>query len=263
MNGEQKGFSVNTEINFKKKLTKKERIKRRNIFVLSCAVVIILILGTVFCATVPIINKQRVESCTEKSSSGQSYKKTFYNDNGDKVKEEEWSNDFLRGEVVYTYNEKGKLSQIDTNYGGQPFSKIIYTYEEDRLLSVTEYALSGAVIREDLYEDTTGDKINDIKRRYEGVDKKIVTETALVYDGNNLIKETETTVAGGYVETTDYVYEGGNLVKEVVNSDRVTDRTTEYIYNEKGLLTNKKNDTGSYFTYSYTFKNYKVTVFER
>ena len=146
----------------------------------------------------------------------------------------------------YIYNDSGKLIKIDF-YNHKDYTE--YTYDDGGKLVKKVYINSNPG-NHDIYEYFYDDNGRLIKETYkQGPNNDVSGYITYTYDTDNqLIKETYTDTALAFKSTeTHYTYDkNGRLVKEEQTGANDRQLTSEYFYNEDGVLCEIKETMPDY-----------------
>ena len=272
------GFIVDTEIEEVKRTHKKKKKKfnlvrfiRKNIIFIAAG--ILLIGAILFCSLAPVCTEYVLKSRVATSSQGKEIE--FYNENGDVVKLEKYYNlntmdgtahaeeiyDLI-GYTEYTYNKNG-VDEIKEYYQDQLWHTTKHEYEGENLVKkiVVDSATGATESTETFSYDENGVLISstDIDR-----DGQPLYRYDYFYENNALVKTVRFNIESDTTTETVYTYEKGHLVSETETSGEYYKRTTEYSYNDRGLLSVKKVGTTSDTTlYDYEFTEKKISIFAK
>lgn len=161
----------------------------------------------------------------------------FYNDSSQLIEERTYtSGGDINGLTKYYYNEKNQLSKKESISFGQVDATWAYDYDEKgnkitetqtsgtmgNSLTKYKYDANNLLVQEDKSNNTIG---KEERVNYKYNDKKQITE-----------KKTKSYYFNTTIILTYYYNEAGKLTKLIEKSSNGVSSTTNYDYNDKGLL---------------------------
>ena len=255
----ENGFKVNEDFQLNSKVRKKSKKKKRASFLKGVAVLLlILIVGIIFCATVPVFNVTKVVSCEITNNNGNS-EINYYNNDGNIEKKVYYYQGMETGFTIFTYDADGNILKEEASFEGELVNIITYTYNNGLMTRAESKDASGFLIS---YSDFqyNDDKTLTLKITYNELGEA-VTQYNYTYVAGRLVSENVLYFANNYSEKITYTYEGRYMTKELSKSD-IGEKETVYTYDNHGRILTKKVKNADYLVYKYEYKTEKVTFFE-
>ncbi len=255
------GFKVNEEIEAGKKVQRKSKKKKgAPAIVKGFAVLLVLaIVGIVFCATVPVCKVEIVETCEIKGTD-ENLQIDHYNAKGLVEKKVFYYMGVENGYTVCTYDKNGNILKEESTFQGIFTDSTTYIYTRSKLTRIET-------------RDATGKLIGSSEMQY---NKDGTLALKIVYDEENnpiaqytysfiagrLVKEEILHIANNYTEEITYTYEGQFMTNEVKKSER-SEKVTIYTYDDSGKVLTRNVKNGEYIVHTYSYKEVKVPVFKK
>jgi YD repeat-containing protein len=166
-----------------------------------------------------------------------------YDSNGHVIKETEFTDDEAVAEMfVRTYDDKGRLVEMQHFYEGELSEKTAYEYNTDGLVSseILEYADGGKLLTRFTY-DENGNVLEKKVTDDEGAQDSLELFT---YEGKRLVESKKYGSEDNLKESRKLIYRGddtGSLQEELTyDADTGIELRTVYLDNEAGSITYNK-----------------------
>lgn len=256
----ENGFVVNEAYTSKPKVKKNKKKKGAPAFIKGFAVLIVLaLIGIIFCATVPVCKVQLVESCEIKGND-ENVQIDYYNNKGLVEKKVYTYMGAENGFTICTYDNDGNILKEESTYQGVLTDVNNYIYTLGKLTRIESKDATGKLIgSSDLqYND---DGTIAIKITYDEENQPIA-QYNYTHVAGRLVKENVLYLSNNYAEEITYTYDGRFMTNEVRKSDR-TEKVINYTYDTSGKVLTKNVQNGEYVVYKYNYKIVKVPVFKK
>ncbi len=257
----ENGFRVNEEFEARPKAQKKSKKKKgfHPLFKGVAVLIVLALIGIIFCATIPVCKVMKLESCVI-TSTDENIQTNYYNDKGLIEKKVYTYMGTESGYTICTYDAKGNILKEDSTYQGTLTDTTTYIYANGLLVRIESKDTSGKLLgASDLQYNDDGTLAIKISFDEEN---KPVAQYNYSYIAGRLVKEDIIYLANNYSEEVTYTYEGSFMTNEVRKSER-SEKIIDYTYDNRGKVLTKKVKNGEYVIYNYTYKTVKVPVFKK
>ena len=257
----ENGFRINEEFEARPTVQRKNINKKGfpPLFKGVAVLLLIAVIGIVFCATIPVCKITKLESCVI-TSSDESAQTNYYNDKGLIEKKVYTYMGTENGYTICTYDRKGNILKEESTYQGTLTDINTYIYTNGLLTRTESKDTSGKLLgASDLQYNSDGTLA--MKISYDEENKPSI-QYNYSYIAGRLVKESVLYLANNYSEEVIYTYEGSFMTNEVRRSDR-TERVINYTYDNRGNVLTKNVKNGEYSIYKYNYKTVRVPVFKK
>ena len=255
------GFRVNEDFDERPKARKKSKSKKgaSPLFKGVAVLLVLAVIGIVFCAVVPVCKVQLLESCVI-TSSDDNVETDYYNNKGLVEKKVYSYMGTENGFTVCTYDRKGNILKEESTYQGVLTDINYYNYKNGKLSRLESKDAAGKLLGATDYqynEDGTLTMKISYDEKYQPIAQYNYT-----YEGGKLVKENLLYLSNNYGEEITYTYEGNVVVSELRKSDR-SEKVISYTYDNKGRVLTRNVQNGEYVVYKYEYKVKRVPFFKK
>ena len=218
-----------------------------------------LLAVVLFCSVIPICKEYSVNSRTATGADGKIIEVDYYGKDGKVYKNEKYNEGEVISVTENTYNKNG-IDEVKISYFGTLFQTIKHEYDGKNLLRKLTIDNQGVTeTTENYFYDESGVLINSVLCDETGAQKFRYDYT---YEDGNLVKKALYDVEYDYTRVTTYTYEKGKLVSETTVAGAYHNKTLEYSYNSKGLLSMQSGSSQEdYISYTYEYNTKRVSIF--